>query len=472
MGKMSLVLRPKNQYHAFSKTDKESQTPYPNHNKEISLDRIISISISVFLSFLVYLAFVVALKTRRGQAFLSQHWFFHPNAICLWRVIIGIAGTLLYFLAGQHTVGILLFAVSSVLDGVDGLVARQCHLTTPFGEEIDPLCDKLTYLPPLLFFAYRGFLSVTGVWVLVGIEICGQFLVRYVIKRFTLFSVAANNFGKIKAVLCFSLIIYCALLCETLPLPDFSAQMLHLCIILSVSSIVFKMIANRFYADILSMLNLFCGVTGTIFVFQGLYASAAMAILAGQIFDLFDGRMAEKHGGTKFGPWFDDIADLVSFGVCPGLLIILKGNMELPFFILGVLYSLAIGFRLWRYLIHDKHDHRLPAGVFNGLPSPAGAMAVLGACLFCHRPWAVMAIILLTAFLLVSHIRFVHFGRVVLKRLPRTLIVMFGFVVVFIIAYLIKARDSEMLGGLLILCFLTYVITSSRLMIRKEFKSG
>ena len=444
----------------------------PNRNKETSLDRIIIISVSVLISFLMYLAFVLVLKTEKGRDFLGRHWFFHPNAICLWRVIIGVIGTLLYFLAGQHALGILLFTVSAVLDGVDGLVARQCKLTTPFGEEIDPLCDKMTYLPPLLFFAYEGFLSVPAVWILVGIEVCGQFLVRYIIKCFTAFSVAANNFGKIKAVLCFSLIIYCALLGEALPIPDFSTQMLHLCIILSVSSIVFKMIANRFYADILSMLNLFCGIMGTILVFQGRYAYATMAILAGQIFDLFDGRMAEKHGGTKFGPWFDDIADLVSFGVCPGLLIILKGDMEFLFFISGTLYTLAIGFRLWRYLIHDKHDHSLPAGVFNGLPSPAGAMSALGACLFCNRPWAVVAIIFLTSFLLVSHIRFVHFGRVILTRLPRTLIVMFGFVVVFIIAYLIKARDSEMLGGLLLISFLTYVITSGRIMILKRFKAG
>ncbi len=435
------------------------------------MERIIYISISVVIAALMYLTFVLILKTEKGRDFLSRHWVFHPNSICLWRAIMGVAGTLLYFFAGQHALGILLFTVSTVLDGVDGLIARQCRLTTPLGEEIDPLCDKLTYLPPILFFAYQGYLSVAAAWVLVGIEICGQFLVRYVIKRFTLFSVAANNFGKIKAVLCFSLIIYCALLDEALPIPNFTRQMLNLCIILSISSIVFKIIANRFYADILSLLNLFCGIMGTFLVFQGRFAYATLAILAGQIFDLFDGRMAEKHGGTRFGPWLDDIADLVSFGICPGLLIILKGDMKPLFFILGILYAAAIGFRLWRYLMFDKQDQHLPPGVFNGLPSPAGAIAVLGACLFCIRPWAVMLTICVTAFLLVSHVRFVHFGRVILTRLPRTLIVMLGFVVVFIIAYLIKARDSQMLGALLMICFVAYVITSSHFLSGNRIKS-
>jgi CDP-diacylglycerol--serine O-phosphatidyltransferase len=431
------------------------------------LDRLIYIAISLSIALLLYLSFAIALKSERARDYIGRHWYYHPNAICVWRVVIGLAGMMLYFVARQYAWGILLFTFSAVLDGVDGLIARKCNLVTPFGEEIDPLCDKLTYLPPMVFFAYQGLLDMTAIWVLIAIEACGQFLIRYVIKRFTEFSVAANNFGKIKAVLCFTLIIYCALLDNNLQIPDFSTQMLHVCIILSMSSSVFKIIANRFYADILSILNLLCGLFGTFLVFQGRYVYAAIAILAGQIFDLFDGRMAEKHGGTKLGPWLDDIADLVSFGVCPGLLVILKGNLELPSFFFGIFYFLAVGFRLWRFLVHDKHDKTLPPGIFNGLPSPAGAMVALGACLFWQNSWMIGAVILLTSCLLVSHIRFVHFGRVILRRFSRTVIVIFGFFVVFIIAYLIKARDSELLGATLLMCFLVYVVTSSKIILRK-----
>ena len=149
---------------------------------------------------------------------------------------------------------------------------------------------------------------------------------------------AANNFGKIKAVLCFALIIYCALLDGGFRFPELSDQILYVCIILSVSSSVFKTISNRYYADILSIFNLLCGVIGIFLVFQGRYVYVAIAILAGQIFDLFDGRMAEKHGGTKFGPWLDDIADLVSFGMCPGLLILVRSNFSLPSLIFGIIY--------------------------------------------------------------------------------------------------------------------------------------
>ncbi|MEW6671378.1 MAG: CDP-alcohol phosphatidyltransferase family protein [Thermodesulfobacteriota bacterium] len=425
------------------------------------MDSAVSIAISLLISVAVYMWFWASLKNEEKKRYISTHRFLHPNAICFWRVLVGLAGMILYFWAGQYFWGILLFTFSAVADGIDGLVARECNLLTPFGEELDPLCDKITYLPPMFFFALQGFLDMTILWVLIVIEICGQFLVRYFIKRFTSFSVSANNFGKIKAVLCFALIIYGALLDSAYRIPDFTYEIQMACIVLSVASSVFKLIPNHFYADILSGLNLVCGIIGIVFVFRGWNVLVAIAILAGQIFDLFDGRIAEKHGGTKFGPWLDDIADLVSFGVCPGLLVLMSTGGKLPAFILGVLYIFAVGFRLWRFLIHDKHDKTLPPGTFNGLPSPAGAMVVLGACLFWQNAWMSLSAVLITSYLLVSHIRFVHFGRVILRRIPRTLMVVFGFVVVLVLAYLIKARNPEMLGAILLISFLIYVLTGN-----------
>ncbi|MBN2123122.1 MAG: CDP-alcohol phosphatidyltransferase family protein [Deltaproteobacteria bacterium] len=415
----------------------------------------------------MYLSFVFVLKRDSGRAVFAANRYLHPNAICIWRVLIGVIGMFLYFVLKQDFWGILLFTFSAVLDGVDGLVARECDLITSYGEELDPLCDKITYLPPMVFFAYQGLLDIAAVWVLVGIEICGQFLVRHLIKRFTAFSVQANNFGKIKAVLCFALIIYCAIPDDTTQLPDFTAQILHLCIILSIASSLFKIIPNRFYADILSILNLLCGVAGIILVFQGRFVFTALAILAGQIFDLFDGRMALKHGGTRAGPWLDDIADLVSFGICPGFLILKQGNLGPAPLFFGLLYACAVGFRLWRFLAKDKYDKTLPPGTFNGLPSPAGAMVTLGACLFWNTLWISWAVISLTSFLLVSHIRFVHFGRVILQRIPRSVMVLFGFMVVLLIAYLIKIKDPETLGGLLLVSFLLYLLMGTYKVARK-----
>ena len=435
----------------------------------IYLDRITSILISVLIALLVYVGFMVALQSRRTREYFSRHWYYHPNFICVWRVPIGLVGILLYFLFHQHFLGILLFSVSAVSDGIDGLLARSLDLITPVGEEIDPLCDKLTYLPAMLFFAYHGRLDIDLVWIFVAIEAIGQFIVRYVLKRFTNFSVGANNFGKIKAVLCFTLIIYCAVLEDTVRLPNFTTQMLMTCILLSIASSVFKAIPNRFYGDILSLLNLSCGLISIYYIFDRRFVWASIAILAGQVFDLFDGRMAEKHGGTKLGPYLDDIADLVSFGLCPGLLILVKNKMGLSSVLIGAIYFLAVAYRLWRYLQHDKNDPALAPGIFNGLPSPAGAMVAMGACLFWKDPRIIGLIILLTSFLLVSHIRFIHFGRVILRRTPRPLVVIFGFIIVFLSAYLIKVKSAETLGILLLFSFAIYLILGNNRIAGKLF---
>ncbi len=425
------------------------------------MERVVSILTAIALSSAMYGAIVLALRKEAVRRFVAGHAVLHPNAICAWRVLIGVGGMILYFLSGAHFMGILLFTVSAFLDGVDGLVARECDLVTSFGEEIDPLCDKLTYLPPMGFFAYQGLLPIGAFWLLIAIETAGQFLVRYILKHFTRLSLQANNFGKIKAVLCFALIVYLAILDDSLRIPDFTNQVLQLCIIMSLASIVFKAIPNRFYADILSVLNLLCGITGIWLVLGGRYVHAALAILAGQVFDLFDGRMAEKHGGTRFGPWLDDIADLTSFGLCPALLIFSLGTLRTHALLLAAIYFSAVAFRLWRYLARDKADSSLPPGTFNGLPSPAGALVALGACLLLGYVWTSWVIICFTSYLLVSHIRFVHFGRMILPLIPRPVVITMGFIVLFVAAYLIKAKNTEMLGGVLLAVFLIYVLAGN-----------
>jgi CDP-diacylglycerol--serine O-phosphatidyltransferase len=319
----------------------------------------------------------------------------------------------------------------------------------------------------MAFFVYLGPLNMVAIWVLVIVEFCGQFLVRYIIKRFTKLSVEANNFGKTKAVLCYALIIYFAVLDGDLQLPDFTSEILQLCIVLSIASSIFKIIPNRLYADILSTLNLISGITGIVLTWRGRYVLAAIAVLAGQFFDVLDGRMAEKHGGTKFGPWLDDIADLVSFGLCPGLLIFVQGNLKLSSLLVAMIYSCAVGFRLWRFVARDKHNKSLPPNVFNGLPSPAGALVALGACLFWQNFWISALVIIVTACLLVSHVRFIHF-RSVIRHVSRNIVVMFGFTVVFVIGYLIKARNPKMLGAALLITFLLYALGGNSKLLGKR----
>ena len=140
---------------------------------------------------------------------MSHQWLLHPNSICYWRTGMAGLGFILYFFTPYQSLAIFIFTFAAILDGADGVVARGCNLGSKWGEWLDPMCDKLTYLPPLIGFAYAGIISIKLVWLLVAIEFAGQFFARRILTWIS-FSGAANNFGKIKAIICFALVILCA----------------------------------------------------------------------------------------------------------------------------------------------------------------------------------------------------------------------------------------------------------------------
>ncbi len=371
-----------------------------------------------------------------------------------------LAAFYLYFYLGFESTAIFIFTFAAVLDGVDGVVARSCNLVSRLGEWLDPLCDKLTYLPPLIGFAYIGILSVKMIWILVAIEIFGQFFARKVLTFFDI-SGAANNFGKIKAIICFALVIFCALLQENPHVINLSDEILLACIILASASIVFKFIPNRLYADILSTLNFFCGIASLVYTHNGQFAKAIIIIIVGQLFDLFDGRMAEKHGGTKYGPYLDDIADFVSFGLAPAYVMVKSGGSIA--WVFGAAYIIGVAYRLVRFVAVDKKRTDLPEGVFNGLPSPAGALFVLGASLVvpANMLWAAA---LISVGLMVSRIRFAHFGRIIIKRIPKPLFFLASATTIVLIAFVFKTKSAQMFGYLILASVVLYMITGRRLL--------
>ena len=68
--------------------------------------------------------------------------------------------------------------------------------------------------------------------------------------------------------------------------------------------------------------NLLCGLFSLILVLHGRYIPAAWLVFFAVIFDGFDGKVARMlGGGSQFGMEFDSLADLVSFGVAPSMLL-------------------------------------------------------------------------------------------------------------------------------------------------------
>lgn len=398
------------------------------------------------------------------QDFIYSHqWLLHPNSICYWRAAMAVIACPLYFFIGYESLAIFIFTFAAILDGVDGVVARKCNLGSKWGEWLDPMCDKLTYLPPLIGFAYSGILSIKLVWILVVVEFVGQFFARKLLSLFKT-SGAANNFGKIKAIICFALVIFCALLDKNPNIIDIGDEVLMACLILATASIGFKFIPNRLYADLLSTLNFFCGVASLYFSHHKYFAWAICVIIVGQMFDLFDGRMALKHGGTKYGPLLDDVADFVSFGLAPAYVIVQATEVVASWFF-AIIFICGVAFRLVRFITVDKKRTDLPEGVFNGLPSPAGALLVLGAALIGPHQliWFFAA---LSIGLMVSHIRFAHFGRVVLKQIPRPLFFVASATIVVTLSYILKTKNIEMFGYLILSSVLIYIVVGRKLRIQ------
>ena len=87
-------------------------------------------------------------------------------------------------------------------------------------------------------------------------------------------------------------------------------------------------------ANIVTSLNLICGLTSIVFCFSGQLNFAVYAIFAGALFDFADGFVARKLKlESNMGKQLDSLADLITFGVAPGFLMffmILIG-IEQPF---------------------------------------------------------------------------------------------------------------------------------------------
>lgn len=418
---------------------------------------VITFSAAVGTGFFIY--FSRAIKKKPLQDFVHAHlWLLHPNAICYWRAAIALGAFLLYFFIGYQSLAIFIFTIAAICDGIDGVVARQCDLQSRWGEWLDPMCDKLTYLPPLLGFAYVGIISTKLVWILIVIEAVGQFFARHILKFFNT-SGAANNFGKIKAIICFTLVILCALLHSNPHFINICNSVLLACIVLAAASIIFKFVSNRLYADILSTLNFFCGVTSLVMAHNYKFAWAICIIIIGQLFDLFDGRMAQKHGGTKYGPLLDDFADFVSFGIAPAYVIYLLGGSRAG--LVCLIYVCGVAFRLIRFVAVDKKRTDLPEGIFNGLPSPAGALIVLGFALVI-KEWPLLSTALVSTGFMVSRIRFAHFGRVIVKTIPKPVFFTASAALIVMLAFVLKTKNAELFGYMIILAVSLYMIVGNR----------
>jgi CDP-diacylglycerol--serine O-phosphatidyltransferase len=205
--------------------------------------------------------------------------------------------------------------------------------------------------------------------------------------------------------------------------------------------------------------SLFAGFYGMVSGVNGDYRTAAIWILVSAVFDGLDGKVARATGTTsKFGVEYDSLADLVAFGVAPGLLMYFWALR--PFGRLGwlaaFLFVVCGALRLARFNVQvDTVESKR----FVGLPIPAAASMVSATVLFFyHMGWpssykrlVILILIYLLAFLMVSNVKYYSFkDPEMIKRQP------FGFLVLAVLLLIIIAAEPAMMMFIL---FVGYILS-------------
>lgn len=139
---------------------------------------------------------------------------------------------------------------------------------------------------------------------------------------------------------------------------------------------------NRLLPNILTTLALCAGLTAIRYAVHERWEQAVTAILVAAVLDGLDGRVARLlRGSSKFGAELDSLADIVSFGVSPAIILYLwmmqdAGSLG---WLAVMAYAVCAALRLARFNT-ALDDTTLPPFAYNyftGVPVPAGAILIL-----------------------------------------------------------------------------------------------
>lgn len=344
-----------------------------------------------------------------------------PNQITLGRFLFFVPGWLTWVFMHELAVrtslpwqlfGVIALVVVTtviVFDIVDGALARETGQVSDQGKVLDPLVDKLiTYSCLALFWKD---ITQTGLITLLILDLMSTFLRGVQVE-------GANRYGKRKALaqniskIFFGLAVLCALPWLNL----IGNALIWLAVALATISVGIRVLPAKIKTSIqvaipqaLTLCNLGSGLATIWCATQGMIGLGVAFNFAAMLFDLADGAVARRLGvSSKFGGQFDTIADMISFGVAPAVLIMAVTGWSFPAIIIGLCYFIATITRLYDY---GKSKKTTPAGFFRGLPSPAGAWLVVVSALF-PQAWLGLVVMVIAAVLMCSfRINWIHFNR-------------------------------------------------------------
>jgi CDP-diacylglycerol--serine O-phosphatidyltransferase len=206
---------------------------------------------------------------------------------------------------------------------------------------------------------------------------------------------------------------------------------------------LYKLVPNMF-----TILALCLGITSVRYGMDSKFVTAASLILIAGFFDGIDGRMARLlNCSSSFGAQLDSLADIVSFGVSPSLLMYFWSLHSVPYKGVGwtvvLVYIACSALRLARFNVQqeDPSSNIIGKYFFTGIPIPAAAGLSLMPMIITFEitdwvmpSWAVCVYILIIGFMMVSNIPTFSMKKISVNRSYVTwLLLAAGMIIAFVI---------------------------------------
>ena len=193
--------------------------------------------------------------------------------------------------------------------------------------------------------------------------------------------------------------------------------------------------------SLLTVGNIFCGYYAILSTMQGNYIHAAYAIGIAILLDMLDGRIARlTNSSTEFGLQLDSLADVISFGIAPSVLVLFWGLSAVdPRLAWTATFTFTIcgAMRLARFNIQAEELKH-----FVGLPIPAGGGTIAAIVHFVGDPITnpiganlMVAGVFFLAFLMISTIRYSSLKHLTLGRKSHFSILIIALLVALIFNY-------------------------------------
>ena len=223
--------------------------------------------------------------------------------------------------------------------------------------------------------------------------------------------------------------------------------------------------------DTITSMNLLCGVMGVIFTLKGRPDTGFLLMIGGAVCDFFDGLAARLlKASSGIGKELDSLADMVTFGVLPSLMLFGAGgadNVILKH--IPLLLAVFSALRLAKFNI-DERQH----GSFLGLPTPASAMICGALCCYvfmepasaparwCAAPWVLPLLAVVLSVLLISELPMfaMKFGKGIEGTDRRTRVKRIAFLAIAVIGTVVTIALAQHWSLAVLLAFLGYVLVN------------